>query len=127
MNEELQQALAELINKSVSVGESAIAFTQEQLPEVIQQLLIWKGASSALATAAWFTVAIFVASTPSKLIAIDWDDHKNGTQQAFGVARGIVAGATGLMLAIACRMPEWIQIWLAPKVYLIEYAASLAK
>jgi hypothetical protein len=127
MNEELQQALAELINKSVSVGESAIAFTQEQLPEVIQQLLIWKGAESALATVVGIAIAIFIARTPSKLIAIDWDDYNNGTKQAFGVARGVVAASAGLVLVIECGMPAWLQIWLAPKVYLIEYAASLAK
>lgn len=119
MNEELQQALADLVNKSVEIGGDAIAFTQEQLPEVIQQLLIWKAAESLILCAACVGWIVFTCFASYKVHKVTNDSD---------VTPFIV------MVAVAVCLPAffnlnliWLQIWLAPKVYLIEYAASLAK
>ena len=42
MNEQLQAALAEIITKVSNGADSAVAFLSGQLPDVVQQLLMWK-------------------------------------------------------------------------------------
>lgn len=40
MNEQLQQALATILNKSIEGIDAGVEFMQAELPEVIEQLLI---------------------------------------------------------------------------------------
>jgi hypothetical protein len=124
MNEELQQALAELINKSVSAGESAIAFTQEQLPEVIQQLLTWKLVESLI----WFALSalFFLAGNTLTAVTILRSMKDPDSDSDFVLFMLFVALCGNAAIVIGTNV-TWLQIWLAPKVYLIEYAASLAK
>lgn len=41
MNEQLQVALAQLLGKTIGGIDSSVAFVQSELPDVIQQLLMW--------------------------------------------------------------------------------------
>lgn len=125
MNEELQQALAEMITSSVAVAGDALAFTKEQLPEVVQQLLVWKMTLSIV----WFSIGLLflIASVvllyKSNLMDsnIEYDDDIN-----VGVAAiSSVLVCIGIP-SVVCNL-AWLQIWLAPKVYLIEYAANLVR
>lgn len=142
MNEELQQALAEMITSSVSVAGDALAFTKEQLPEVVQQLLVWRlfhhGAGMMLALAFLFAAILTASWMRSKRVPdaedqgrfeenMFWDRFgRMETPQAFAwiwIVIGACLGVTGVIIDFMNLM----QIWLAPKVYLIEYAANLAK
>ena len=42
MNEQLQNALVNLLTKVTSGMDTATAFLSAELPEVVQQLLVWK-------------------------------------------------------------------------------------
>ncbi len=143
MNEELQQALADLVNKSVEMGGNAIAFTKEQLPEVIQQLLIWKLAANAIV----LVIAIILLLLACKLARYIFKSKPadGGDDTLFWTGRSWRAGemefsevsiictiasvfvVPGGVIAALVAGSQALQIWLAPKVYLIEYAASLAK
>ena len=46
MNEQLQEALAELLGKANNGIDTAGNFLASELPEVIQQLLMWHGVKS---------------------------------------------------------------------------------
>lgn len=122
MNEELQKALAQILNKSVSAAEAGASFLQRELPEVIQQLLMWKAVESAiycLLSLAGFIVSILVTKKAWKAIR-ELDE---------GVEPLIIfpAAATAFSLFSAFGHTDWLKILIAPKLYLIEFAASLAK
>ena len=130
MNEELQKALAEMINKSVAVAGDALAFTQEQLPEVVQQLLLWKMAISILAALAFLGTAAITVRFIRDCARGDWEDNNPS-----GTIPLIVKTITAFVLCVVvlpiaadeAPLLDWLQIWLAPKVYLIEYATNLVK
>lgn len=167
MNEELQAALAEMITRSVAVAGDALAFTQEQLPEVVQQLLLWKLTASLIAFVACLLLIVcaivglvrYLTWTPKPrhVAGIDIPDgskeylgrlmnaenfvtryHAKNLVESLGGEYGrgddspewlipfsIVTGVLGVS-AIPFSF-DWLQIWLAPKVYLIEYASNLIR
>lgn len=131
MNEELKnkanEVLLQLLNKATEVGEAAVA----EIPLVVQELLTWKFATSLalflfwlfVAIAAWYGVYRFFKWGLSK------DDH--GRSNIYN--KHMEEFAILLPLIAACLTPwflvchTWIKIWLAPRVYLLEYAASLVR
>ena len=132
MNESLQQALAGILNKTMAGVEAGVSFLSAELPDVIQQLLVWKLAQSPVLLALGVSFLVLSAYLLRKgLKNMKEEGVKTWTNRqehryvapyiisAFAVSIGFVMsmvnGATAL------------QIWLAPKIYLIEYAASLAK
>lgn len=143
MNEQLQQALASMLNKTVSGVEAGAAFLQSEIPDVIQQLLIWKAAES-IVTAIFGIILLiltavllktqcrkekidgcggFSSNTKANLV---YDDDGDIHPGVIGV---IIASSMGVLFGftmLSCVMTA-LQIWLAPKIYLIEYATSLAK
>ena len=132
MNEQLQQALAAILNKTMAGVEAGSSFLQAELPEVIQQLLMWKLVEAGMLTVASVTAiacsALFVraySKADAGSVLKGYDDFPS----FLGLA-GISAGLCASVLAIVglARYPlAAAQILVAPKIYLIEYAASLAK
>ena len=117
MNEELQGALAEILNGVLSAKDFVLA----ELPEVIYQLLLWKFAESIICLLAGIAA-----------LAICCIGAKKTWEWAAEDGTGLEAITILWLLPTAFAVFEglnikWLQIWLAPKVYLIEYAASLAK
>jgi len=150
MNEQLQEALAELLGKANNGIDNAGVFLAGELPEVIQQLLSWHGLKSfaffivgiVTLIALVFAVKVMVGKIPQKPPA------ENGEPNwAYDITRYSHIGDTvtsTVRLDLSCVLGtifslfvfifsmsminiEWLQIWIAPKVWLIEYAASLTK
>lgn len=126
MNEELQKALAEIITGALQTAEQAEAFVLAEMPDVVQQLLAWKMVQSLVycvfGLLCFITIALYwrwAAKILERANEEYFDDH---------VAIGGLMGTVVLVLigGFAVNL-TWLQIWLAPKVYLIEYAASLVK
>lgn len=130
MNDELQKALAAILSKTTNALEAGVNFLQAELPDVIRQLLVWHATKSAihfvlttLVCAALVTVSVkfFKAAKGYKPKNI-YDDP---------VFQWMACAASGVFaffaLMTAMNMLDWLQILVAPKLYLIEYAASLAK
>jgi phosphatidylserine synthase len=125
MNEELQNALAEILNKTVDGMTAAGAFLESEIPEVIMQLLRWRMAESLLMTAVWIVFAWLCVGGFRKAANLNWEDASEKEQTFAGMR---VVASLCLLLPLAMEFGyDWLQIWLAPKVYLIEYAANLAK
>ena len=106
-------ALAELINTFVSTKD----FILEQAPIVLHELLRWKFAISLLGFIACVFTPIMIGGA------------------AYFFAKKFDSGFYALNLAslfvlipfFECNTMDWLQIWLAPRVYLIEYTAELLK
>lgn len=161
MNEELQKAIAELFQSAISAKD----FLVSELPEYVEQLLMWHAVHSFI----WFVVGvaavIFALFLPGvvkaryrKRIAerkkeakealerkeswcfygstfkttssrydriVNADDELDREDLAPVYMATVVIGLLGVV-AVGCNQ-TWLKIWIAPKVWLVEYAASLIR
>lgn len=139
MNEKLQVALADLVNKSVGALGKGTEFLAGEIPDVIRQLLIWKAVESAI----WFGLGILllIAMIYGNYRQIKWIRSWLGKPCPGHYYKDLgleLCDRPELMLNFFQLLPgavilsllsnlDWLKIWIAPKVYLIEYAASMVK
>ena len=162
MQEEAQKILVDLLKGAAKGIDAAVSFSQAQIPDVIQQLILWNliysiilnvVAVALIAAYLWISwmgikpgVDCYIPLTPQQL-----EHNRNETWEHKRFKREEWIGGSGFMrdkdndikdgsfivLAIAgiaaissaaCMFnADWLKIWLAPKLYLLEYAASLMK
>lgn len=150
MNEQANKILADLLQKASNGIDAAVSFSQAQIPDVIHQLLVWNFAKS-------ITVFIISLLSIIPLVWLilnqwkrvqcgqfgkgegyTWDEGKPKYKPTFiwdskGDFNVIVmpfAAIVGIWVAAvlaAITDLTWLKIWIAPKLYLIEYAAHLIK
>ena len=121
MNEQLQQAITKMIEKALSGLDAGAEFLSGEIPDVVMQLMLWHGVRSIVECA----IGVFIVVAGFYMLK----------RYHHIVARCCSNGAEPLLLfthgwpliGIAFINLEWLKIWLAPKVWLIEYAASLVK
>lgn len=131
MNEELKnkanEVLLQLLNKATEVGEAAMA----EIPIVVQELLTYNFVISLIGFIVWLSVAI--GSWYGVYRFFKWgrmkDQHGRtniylNDMEPAAVLFPLIAIVVS-PLFLACN--TWLKIWLAPRVYLLEYAASLIK
>lgn len=141
MNEQLQQALAELLNKTLNGIDAGAALLQAELPEVIQQLLLWyavKGVVQGLFGLFIMCLFFFIVykactSKPEDgTTNVFWNkcSYKEDLEFEFGWIMVFSSGTPFVLMLGLCNMADImssLQILIAPKVWLIEYATTLAK
>lgn len=146
MNEQANKILADLLQKASDGIDAAVSFSHAQIPDVVHQLLLWNAVSSII----WQFLALVISlvistwiykglkqrgervesggwrgcSYVGKSIFYDNDGDLSGV--------GFLACMSGGFMLICCLVTfignfDWLKIWLAPKLYLIEYAARLVK
>lgn len=142
MNEQLQQALAAILNKTMTGVDAGISFLSAEIPDVIHQLLMWKMIESMLFFVIGIIVicltVIFIRSQYRRVVektdsygsscyvpTMIFDNR--GDVSPGCIIFAIIAMAGMLTGGILISGLSWLQILIAPKIYLIEYAASLAK
>ena len=130
MNDQLQKVLADIITRVTSGADAAIQFGKEQIPEVLKQLLIWNFTFSFLI---WFSAtAIIVGYIIWMLTKFKWwfKNQRTTTTEldAAVITITVVWGFISFIMIFVfwCNL-DWLKIWVAPKLYLLEYAASLIK
>lgn len=128
MNEQLQNALAEILGKTLNGIDAASSFVVAELPDVIQQLLVWYAVKSFIFT----IVGVLMWSLPfiSYRKLNEW--HKK--DKVFDKDLFIDVGFPVALIfsAVFCMSwflfdLDWLQIILTPKIWLIEYASELVK
>ena len=125
MNEQLQAALADLLDKANSGIDAGATFLQAQLPDVIQQLLVWKLVASGLSCL--LSVSMLISISYGYYRLVKWDIGGGAYDKGFASFMAGWIAAAGIGGAWVLFSLDWLQIIIAPKIYLIEYAASLAK
>lgn len=134
MNEQAQQLLVDLIQKASNGIDGAVAFSQAQIPDVVHQLLVWNFASSIITQ----VVCVLVITSIVFVILKSISDRKKGEEWTSGdyglssIAFDAVIFICSIVITPIAILVflfnfDWLKIWLAPKLYLIEYAASLVK
>lgn len=135
MEEQANKILVELLQKAVGGIDAAVSFSQAQIPDVVHQLLIWSSVSSAMFQ---FLGALMVAGSFFALYYIDkcrkrgdewtiYEGERSISSIAFELCRPVILSMFVLGVFIIMINFDWLKIWLAPKLYLLEYAASLIK
>ena len=144
MNEQMQQALTKVIEKANSGVDASIDFLSDQLPDVVHQLLTWGLLSSIVSCFVCVVIAIScVFAIKKTLKSIESAKKSKKTNWAYfvyshsddgtletGSVLAFIFSATAIgvstMIFIANTF-ESLKILFAPKIWLIEYAATLAK
>ncbi|HAT5579607.1 TPA: hypothetical protein SLO04_001886 [Proteus mirabilis] len=139
MNEQVSRALTDLLEKASNGIDSTVAFSQANLPEVIHQLLTWKmtmGVIWSVVGVALIALAIFMPiwAKKAKSNGAIWTYHAgeinyNINSVMYDLFRAILPVPI-LFLGVVIFIDGfsmWLKILLAPKLYLIEYTASLIK
>ena len=136
MSDKLESVLIDAIQKTQAGIGDAVDFAVTQSPEVIQQLLMWKAIESVvncvvglLCFAAIYLFVRFVKNYPQPESfregnLVWWDKGElNPTTVVFGGMGIIALSICGIFLINI----TWLKIWIAPNLYLVEYAASMIK
>ena len=138
MNEQLQAAVAAMITKAVGAFEKGADFMSDQIPDVVHQLLMWNMVYYALLCVTG--VVSLIALIYFNYRQVKWwmgDVQVSGYGGEKRIESRNIKYAPAQMLNIIQAFPiaaifkfiniEWLKIWIAPKVWLIEYAANLVK
>ena len=116
MGEKLQETLTEILQGVLSAKD----FVLTELPDVVEQLLVWK-----------FCIHLILFSTGIMLVVVSYYGAKKlwislkGSRDEMCIIFMLIPASGGVLMV--CANLKWLQIWLAPKIYLIEYAARLTK
>lgn len=110
----VDKAVASMIERAVNGVDAAVAFGAAQLPDIIRQLLVWKT-----------TQYIFLALLFAVVLAVAVREARRYRHPDLSLAFSIAAIVSGVILAV--RICYLLQILIAPKVWLLEYARDLFK
>ena len=145
MNEQMQQALIKVIEKANSGVDASIDFLSDQLPDAVHQLLTWGLLSSVVSCFVCLIVVVICVFAINKTLSsiesakkskrtnlacfLAYSHSDDGTLEAFSILVFIFSSfaITVSIIAFIANAFEALKIGFAPKIWLIEYAATLAK
>jgi len=122
MNEELQKALGEILGKANNGIDAASDFLIAELPDVIQQLLTWYMVQSL------FISLVLIMSVPLTIRFFNFFKRKRKEQPYEMWDIGVVFTCIYwlvIIVPVISNVLEAMKIWIAPKIWLLEYAAKL--
>lgn len=122
----LDQALIQVIHKTTGAVENGVAFLSAQLPDVIQQLLLWHALRSSL----WFILfaGLLIYMFPMGRRFLRESREATGEMNENLQTATLCAHLASAALAVLVLWNlTWLKILIAPKLYLIEYTAALVK
>lgn len=121
MNEELQKTLSTYLTRLLEVVEKGAEWAGDQIPLVIQEKLAYDFWSAA----AWTTLSIVLIP----LIVYFWykiNKHEDWDEDCVGPTS--IAGVPIFLALIAifcCNLPIMLKIWIAPRLYILEWVRTL--
>jgi hypothetical protein len=125
MNEELQSAITSLISGVLSSADKAGDFLAGELPVYLSQLITWYGVYNfilfIIGLVLFIVLAIVDYKIGKRMLGV-WDgyDFFSCYLIAGSVARLVVYFTPLVLMNLT-----WLKIWIAPKVWLLEYMATL--
>jgi hypothetical protein len=127
----LDGAVASLIDKVLAGVDTGVGFMEGQLPEYVIQLLMWHGVFNFLMCIVAFVVPFVLYKVTMFLGQKDEKDEWKYTDPDGDPTPvfvfGFFATCIGAFTFFVSINVVWLQIWIAPKVWLVEYAANLIK
>ena len=131
MNEQLQLTINDILSKSMEAFNSGADWLQGEIPEVVSQLLLWNMVSNGIWGLFWIAITITCIANVKYVSRIH---EKAKAERNFDTEfnafillnMGAMLSLLGVLLFIHYA-EEFIKILIAPKLYLLEYAADLVK
>lgn len=124
------EVLAAILTNGLETAEKTGQFLKEQLPDVVQQLLMWNIANCIM----WISVVLIYYIVYS----VGWvkftkkaeasDMYSSSRDWAYTFK--LVGGVIGVLIATPILMmylSELLKLLIAPKVWLLEYAANIIR
>lgn len=123
----LKEILAEALRAIVEGVAQAKDFILEELPDVIVQLLWWKGVEATVFAflGGFGLYSIYKITRKYWHKHVEWNKESKGVYVLFYVTALIILGI--IFLDWVSSFMTALQIAIAPKIYLIEYATELVK
>ena len=120
MNTQLETALADAVNKTIELGGRATDFAMGEIPDIAHQLLVWKTGVSI------FGIGIGLVLLSVLLLIFKKKEWYFESEEKT-ILYILVSAACGVAgpIVVLCNTFNLLQIWLAPKIFLMEYAANL--
>lgn len=122
------EQLAEILKKGLEAAEKKGNFVVEQAPDLIQQLIVWKTCEYILLILISVGLILSIKKWYNSAIKRygDFDDFIDSVEfVGFSIYSIIVIPIFGI--ALFHSFFNLVQILLAPKIWLIEYATNLIK
>lgn len=125
----IDKAINEMVNMYVTTKD----FVIDQAPATLQQLLKWEMVSH-MAIVAEAVAAVVLTLLFARWVAYCVDYEKKHKEEhfsdPFALTGLILSGGTAIATVVASifsSIPTILQIWIAPNIYLIEYARDFLK
>lgn len=127
-SERLNELLVKQIERLDGAADEAVDFAVEHAPDLVQQLLVWNATVSAI----WFSIGVAAMAVTIVAYKAFWrhtaDQFNEFDRPWIRFAGGMGALCTAVIsVMVMASSLSWLKILIAPKLYLFEYAASLAK
>lgn len=129
MDPELQKQLAALLAKLMDVAQQGATWTADQIPPLIQEKITYGRIREPAYLVVWIVVCLCVWRALPNALALA---HESPDLSAREVAGGIstaalaVLGVVGFIAALM-QVDAVLQVWLAPRLYIVEWLSSLIK
>jgi len=125
----LKQALVDIINGTVRTAGDAKDFVLAQVPDVIQQLVIFHTIWYAVAAAFLLLAGVASGILFIKYVKPFYNAIDKNTDEPFAIISVVAwfAGTIGVLTACAFNTYNFLMVYFAPKVWLIHYAVSLVQ
>ena len=119
-NDALENTANEALKGMIEASTSASSWVISELPEVVDQLLKWKFIESL----AFFVIGVVLLLSAVAVMGVN--ARKECATPEFIASSFVYVILSGIisLSIISCNL-DWLQILLAPKVYLIEYASQI--
>lgn len=127
MNEQLQTTVNEILVRSLETFDKGSEWLAGEVPEVVEQLLLWHMIESLIIMS--IGVALFLSLFKVIPVILNelskpFIEHSDITVNIGFIYSFIVVIVAPVMIFFNLT---WIKILIAPKLYLLEYAADLVK
>lgn len=124
-----EQLLNEALRGLLDTFKDSKDFVLEQAPDVVQQLILYKTVYHGSVVLGGMLLMLLGAYLLYRGIKLGqeskWSDEM-ATPVIIQALFGFVGGLTGI-IAFSNNIQIFMKVWLAPKVYLLEYISSLIK
>lgn len=120
MTPELQQQLAEYLKKLMETTQSAANFAADQLPLVVQEKILYGRVTETLQ----FVVFIAIAAVSFRMMR--WTMKRERYDDELFICAYAASGIVFSILALV-ETSYLAQVWFAPRLYILEWAAHLMK
>lgn len=138
--DDLDKKLVEVLDGVMNTAEKGKDFVLAELPDVVSQLLLWYGTYGFIKFMIGIFMIILALFVSKKLFAkgkqtsnkhfIEYEEtlvrdekgHLHGGTMVYLI---VMVPYTGITLAFLNL--QWLKIWIAPKIWLIEYTTQLLK